>query len=62
MMTKDYYWTGAQNNIGILSKSWNDRNSFMHLSLFERQVRPLFNKLSYSCDDWKLFYELKGTR
>ena len=27
-MTKDYYWTGVQENIGMFSKSKSDRNSF----------------------------------
>ena len=32
----------------------NDRNSLIYLSLFEGQVRPLFNRLSNPSDDWKI--------
>ena len=28
-MTKDYYWTGVQENIGMLSKSYSDCNSLI---------------------------------
>ena len=27
--TKDHYWIGVQENIGMFSKSWNDRNSLI---------------------------------
>ena len=54
-MTDDYYWIGVQENIGMLSKRLSDRNSFIQMYLFERPARRLFIKLSYSCDDRKLF-------
>ena len=28
-MTKDYYWIGVQENIGMFSKSQSDRNSLI---------------------------------
>ena len=28
-MTKDYYWIGVQENIGMFSKSYSDRNSLI---------------------------------
>ena len=28
-MTKDYYWIGVQENIGMLSKSYSDHNSLI---------------------------------
>ena len=60
-MTEDYYWIGAEETISIFSNSWNDHNSFIYLSLFETHVGHMFNKLSYVCDDWKLFCELVST-
>ena len=44
-MTKDYYWIGVQENIGMLSKSQSDRNGLIQLSLFERAARPKFLKM-----------------
>ena len=35
-MTEDYYWIGAQKNIGMFSKSQSDGNNFIWLSLFEK--------------------------
>ena len=61
-MTKDNYQTSAKENIGMFSNMWNDRNSFIYLSLFKRQVRPMFSGLLYPCDDWKLFCEPVSTR
>ena len=61
-ITEDSYWTGAEENVGMFSKSRNDRNSFIYLSLFQRQVRPTINKLSYLRDNWKLFCEVLSTR
>ena len=46
-MTKYCHWIGVQENIGIY--------------LCERPARPMFIKLSYSCDDRKLFCELAST-
>ena len=43
-VTKDYYWKGAEENIGMFSDLRYDCNSFVYLSPFERQVRPIFNK------------------
>ena len=60
-MTKDYYCIGVQENIGMFSKSQSDRNSLILLPLFERPARPMFIKLSYSCDDRKLFCKLAST-
>ena len=62
-MTKDYYWIGVQENIGMFSKSYGDRNSLISPLLLERPARPVFIKLSYSCDmdDRKLFFELAST-
>ena len=45
----------------MFSKSYSDRNSLIQLPLFERPARPMFIKLSYSCDDKKLFCELAST-
>ena len=28
-MTDDYYWIGVQENVGMFSKSWSDRNSLI---------------------------------
>ena len=56
-MTTEYCWIGAVENIGTFRKSLNDRNSFIYLSLFERQVGPMCIKLSYPRDDWKMFWE-----
>ena len=50
-MTKEYHWIGAKDNIDMFSKLLNDRNSFIYLSLFKRQARPMFNKLSHPRDD-----------
>ena len=58
MEAKDYYWIGSEDTIGMFSKSCNDLNSFICKSLSERQLKAMFNKLSYSCGDWKLFCEL----
>ena len=32
-MTKEDYWIGAEENIGMFSKSLNDRYSFIYLSV-----------------------------
>ena len=56
-MTENCYWIGAEESIGKISKSENDRNSLIYLSLFERQVRPMFKQFSNPCDNWKLFCE-----
>ena len=61
-MTEDCYWISTEENIGMFSKSLTDRNSSIYLPLFERQVRPMFNKLSYPRDDWQPFCELASTR
>ena len=61
-MTKYNYLIGAEENIGMLSDSCNDRDRFIYLSLFEVQVWPMLNKLSYPCDDWKLFCEPASNR
>ena len=60
-MTEDYYWISVQENIGMFSKSYSDLNSLIYLPLFERRTRPMIIKLSYSCDDRKLFCELAST-
>ena len=60
-MTNDYYWIGVQENIGMFSKLWSDRNSLIWLSLFERPARPMFINLPYSYDDRKLFREPAST-
>ena len=60
-MTKDYYWMGAAENIGMFSNLRNVRKNFIYLYLFEPQVRPLFNKLSFPSDDWELFCEPAST-
>ena len=44
-ITKDYYWIGIQENIGMFSKSYSNRNSLIKLSLFERPARPMFIKM-----------------
>ena len=41
-MTKDDYWISTEENIGMVSNSWNDRNSFIYLYLFESQVWLMF--------------------
>ena len=28
-MTNGYYWIGVQENVGMFSKSWSDRNSLI---------------------------------
>ena len=60
-MTRDYKCTGVQENIGMFSKLQSYRNSLIQPSLFQRPVRPMFIKLSYSYDDRKLFCELAST-
>ena len=47
-MTKGFF---VPENIGMFSKSYIDRNSLIYPRLFERPARPMFIKLSYSCDD-----------
>ena len=48
--------------IGMLSKSRNERNSVMHLALFKRHVRPVFNDFSYPrVIDWKLLCKFTST-
>ena len=39
-MTEEYYWLGAQGNIRVFSKSWNDRMSFIQLPHFEGKLGP----------------------
>ena len=34
----NYYWIGAQQNIGMFNKLWNYCISFIHLSLFEDKL------------------------
>ena len=60
-LTKSYHWIGVRENIGMFSKSWRGRNSLIYMPLFEKPARLMFIKLSYSCDDKKLFCELAST-
>ena len=44
-MTKDYYWIGVHENIGMLGTSYSNRNSLIWMSLFERPAWPMFIKM-----------------
>ena len=43
-MAKDYHWAGAQENIGMLSESWNDLNSFINPEMYVISWLPKLQK------------------
>ena len=57
-MTEDYYWIGAQENMAYSVSRKMIIMVFIYLSPFERQVRPMLNKLPYLRYNWNFFCEL----
>ena len=61
-MTKDYYWIGAEENISVCAVSHKMTTTALFSCLnLKNKYACMFSKLSYPCNDRKLFYELVST-